>query len=402
MPEMTVGHMIEDIMDAEVIVHAMQADAYVDDHQVPVDDAGMGEPLFEAGPVFSEDPIPVVPVQEIPVPEAEVEVEVEADDQDAADDIVALEDQPEDPPVIDISSDDKDDGEEHEPGYGGWLDEIDEFEDDPEEILFDDRDWDVDSDTSSVVTIELVQMYAGKAVDTSILILIIYVKYDATDMILEDGTPAQNNAHRLREQLARINQRPQVNEVPPPVHQAPPVVPPVPEVQPEISRNAEALEFEGPTDPIAAYNWLIDIQVILDFMRLTEQKKMFRTDISKQVSAGSSPPTLVSDCVSRAIRVEYWINQDKEARAQIFKARKEEKVVVSQMQPRQNTESSPKGHNINPAQSSKQFGRNKRKGNFTGQGQQRNYPQKRNNRGNEVNCMQSKQGLKDPQFRKAD
>ncbi|GMN26394.1 hypothetical protein TIFTF001_049293 [Ficus carica] len=27
--------------------------------------------------------------------------------------------------------------------------------------------------------------------------------------------------------------------------------------------------------------------------------KMFRTDISKQVSAGSSPPTLVSDCKGR-------------------------------------------------------------------------------------------------------
>ncbi|GMN63547.1 hypothetical protein TIFTF001_032632 [Ficus carica] len=90
-----------------------------------------------------------------------------------------------------------------------------------------------------------------------------------------------------------MNQRPQVGEVPPPVHQAPPayqvppIVPPVPEVQPEIPRNAKipmalvggqvnvypvredllyerfrrmkAPEFEGPTDPIAADNWLIDI-----------------------------------------------------------------------------------------------------------------------------------------------
>ncbi|GMN22191.1 hypothetical protein TIFTF001_040201 [Ficus carica] len=227
-----------------------------------------------------------------------------------------------------------------------------------------------------------------------------------------------------------MNQTPQVNEVPPRAHQVPPVVPPVPEVQPEVQpeapRNAEipmapagvqmnlplvredllyerfrrmkAPEFEGPMDPIAADNWLIDIQVILDFMRLTEQEKvlcaffalkkdarhwwrivqmrrdvtamswqdfitkfrtmyynrevlaaqqdeftnlrqgsmtvieavkkfeqlarlcpelvpsetekvrrimkMFRTDIAKQVSAGSSPPTLVSDCVSRAIRAE--------------------------------------------------------------------------------------------------
>ncbi|GMN20846.1 hypothetical protein TIFTF001_052813 [Ficus carica] len=89
--------------------------------------------------------------------------------------------------------------------------------------------------------------------------------------------------------------------------------------------------------------------------------KMFRTDISKQVSAGSSPPTLASDCVSRAIRAEYWINQDREGRAQIFKAKKEEKAMVKQMPPRQITEASPKDQNDNPAQSSKQFRKNKRK-----------------------------------------
>ncbi|GMN22393.1 hypothetical protein TIFTF001_040244 [Ficus carica] len=111
--------------------------------------------------------------------------------------------------------------------------------------------------------------------------------------------------------------------------------------------------------------------------------KMCRTDIAKQVSAGSSLPTLVSDCVSRAIRAEYWINQDKEARAQIFKAKKEEKAIVKQTQPRQSAETNQKGQTNNPAQGSKQFWRNKRKGNFSGQGQQRNYPQKKNNRGNE-------------------
>ncbi|GMN65033.1 hypothetical protein TIFTF001_034102 [Ficus carica] len=98
----------------------------------------------------------------------------------------------------------------------------------------------------------------------------------------------QQETNRLREQIAQMNQRPQVDEVPPPVHQAPPayqvppVVPPVPEVQSEIPRNVEipmapvggqvnvqpvredllyerfrrmkAPEFEGPTDPIAADN----------------------------------------------------------------------------------------------------------------------------------------------------
>ena len=36
--------------------------------------------------------------------------------------------------------------------------------------------------------------------------------------------------------------------------------------------------------------------------------KMFRMDIAHQVSAGSSFPTLVANCISRAIRAEYWIN----------------------------------------------------------------------------------------------
>ncbi|GMN22233.1 hypothetical protein TIFTF001_048974 [Ficus carica] len=59
--------------------------------------------------------------------------------------------------------------------------------------------------------------------------------------------------------------------------------------------------------------------------KVRRMMKMFQTDIVKQVSAGSNPPTLVSDCISRAIRAEYWINQDKEAMAHIFKAKKEEK-----------------------------------------------------------------------------
>ncbi|GMN69367.1 hypothetical protein TIFTF001_038433 [Ficus carica] len=113
--------------------------------------------------------------------------------------------------------------------------------------------------------------------------------------------------------------------------------------------------------------------------------KMFRTDIGKQINVGSSAPTLVSDCISRAIRAKYWINQDKEARAQIFKAKKEEKAVVKQFQPRQNQESYSKGQTNISGQNSKQFGKNKRKRNATGQGQQRNYPQKKNNQGNEGN-----------------
>ncbi|GMN47863.1 hypothetical protein TIFTF001_017042 [Ficus carica] len=107
--------------------------------------------------------------------------------------------------------------------------------------------------------------------------------------------------------------------------------------------------------------------------------KMFRTDIAKQVSTGSSPPTLVADCISRAIRAEYWINQDKEARAQIFKVKKKEKTVLKQSQHKQNQEFYSKGQTSNADQNSKQFRRYKRKENASNQRQQRNYPQKKKN-----------------------
>ncbi|GMN27781.1 hypothetical protein TIFTF001_047870 [Ficus carica] len=140
----------------------------------------------------------------------------------------------------------------------------------------------------------------------------------------------------------------------------------------ERFRRMKAPEFEGTTDPMVADNWLIDIQMrrnvanmnwqdfvaefstmyynreilavqqdeftsfkqgsmsVMEAIKKFEQlarlcpelipnekekvrrmMKMFRTDISKQVSAGSSPLTLVADCISRAMRAEYWINQDK-------------------------------------------------------------------------------------------
>ncbi|GMN73698.1 hypothetical protein TIFTF001_054346, partial [Ficus carica] len=180
----------------------------------------------------------------------------------------------------------------------------------------------------------------------------------------------QQETNRLREQLAQLNQRPQVNEVPPPADQVPPVAPPVP----DIPRNAgipiapagvpvdlppvredllEVLAVQQDEFANLKQGTMTVMEAVKKFEQLarlcpelvpneTEKvrrmMKMFRTDIAKQVSAGSSPPTLVSDCVSRAIRAEYWINQDKEARAQIFKAKKEEKAIVKQTQPRQSAE----------------------------------------------------------------
>ena len=65
--EMTIGSLIDDILEAETIAQTVHADDHVDDFQVPVnDDAGQEEPQYEVGPLFPEDPIPAVPVQEIP------------------------------------------------------------------------------------------------------------------------------------------------------------------------------------------------------------------------------------------------------------------------------------------------------------------------------------------------
>ncbi|GMN23588.1 hypothetical protein TIFTF001_040474 [Ficus carica] len=252
----------------------------------------------------------------------------------------------------------------------------------------------------------------------------------------------QQETNQLREQVAQLNQIPQANENPPQNNHVPPVAPQVPEEP----------EFEGTTDPLVADNWLIDIQVILDFMGLAEHEKVlcasfalkkdvrhwwktvqmrrnvanmdwqdfvaeFNTmyyngeilavqqDEFTSFKQGSMSvveavnkfeqlsrlcPELVPNEKEKVRRMMKMFRtdiskQDKEARVQIFKAKKEEKVMEKQLQPRQNQETNLKGQTSNPNQYSKQFGRNKRKGNAMGQGQQRNYPQKKNNRGNEGN-----------------
>ena len=153
----TVGDMMDDILQAEVTAQMAQADAYVDEYQVPVDDAGIGEPQYEVCPMFPEDPIPTMPVQKIPAQE----VEDQMDAEDDADDLVVPVDPPEDPLVIVISSDDEDgeDDMESEAEHGDWVEDINDFEEDPEEIPFHDGDWDVDSDAESdvsVITIEII------------------------------------------------------------------------------------------------------------------------------------------------------------------------------------------------------------------------------------------------------
>ncbi|GMN61421.1 hypothetical protein TIFTF001_030509 [Ficus carica] len=74
--EMTLDHMINDILDAELAAHVIQADAMINDQgQEPVDNAGIEEPHFQWGPELQEDPIPAVPLQEIPPQEEGIDAE---------------------------------------------------------------------------------------------------------------------------------------------------------------------------------------------------------------------------------------------------------------------------------------------------------------------------------------
>ena len=177
-PRMSVEHMIEYILEAEMHADAEQAEAAEGDHQAPVDDAGIGEPLHEVGPAPPEEPIPAVPEQEVPAHEAEEQGDAEGDpdaeDPEEDDVMIIPHDPPADPPVVDISSDEddddedipadppagpividisseeEDDDEEMEPApeleQAGWLEDQEDFVDDPEEIIFDDGDWETDSD----------------------------------------------------------------------------------------------------------------------------------------------------------------------------------------------------------------------------------------------------------------
>ncbi|GMN26236.1 hypothetical protein TIFTF001_040822 [Ficus carica] len=290
----------------------------------------------------------------------------------------------------------------------------------------------------------------------------------------------------LRAQLAQRNQGPPDVEVPPaPVNQ--PAAPEIPDVDPVIPENPiapevpvapvavppaprvrtpeelydsfrrmKAPEFEGSTNPIDADNWLIDLQVILNFLRLNDQEKilcasfvlkkdarlwweavqirwdvtqmtwedfveefkekyfntevmeaqqdelsnfrqgnlsvteavqkleqlarlcphlfsserdkvrkmmkMFRSDLAVVINSGPYPPTTVADCVSRAVRAEYWVGQNREQRAKFFQEKREEKAQVKQNQVKQGQTSQQKGQGGPSGQNNnRQYGSNQQK-----------------------------------------
>ncbi|GMN26983.1 hypothetical protein TIFTF001_044062 [Ficus carica] len=173
-PRMTVEYMIEEILRAEVRADTEPTGPAEGDHQAPMDDAGIGEPLYEVGPAPPDEPIPAVPEQEVPAHEAGEQEDAEGDPEagDQEDDIMVIPgDPPTDPIIIDISSDEEDDieempadppadpiaidissdeeGDDEDMEQAGWFEDQEDLADDPEEILFDDGDWETDSDTAA-------------------------------------------------------------------------------------------------------------------------------------------------------------------------------------------------------------------------------------------------------------
>ncbi|GMN58698.1 hypothetical protein TIFTF001_027787 [Ficus carica] len=135
--EMTLDEMINTIIEAKIIAYMLQAAAPENDQRfIPIDDASIGEPGFHNGPFMLEEPIPVVPIQAIPPQEEDADADAEMDPANPRE-------APEDPPVIIIASDDR-----------KRLRRSEVLEEDPEEILFDDEDWDADSEIFSDVMTE--------------------------------------------------------------------------------------------------------------------------------------------------------------------------------------------------------------------------------------------------------
>ncbi|GMN70035.1 hypothetical protein TIFTF001_039078 [Ficus carica] len=130
--------MIDAIMEAEILAYMVHIADPEDVYNVdPVDDAGIPEPLFEGVPAVPEDPIPAIPLQEIPPHEAEAGPD---DDMDRDDPLVIL---------IESDDDEQDIWEEFEDMEDEEIEDLEEQEEDPEEIPFDDEDWDVFSDVTT-------------------------------------------------------------------------------------------------------------------------------------------------------------------------------------------------------------------------------------------------------------
>ncbi|GMN33322.1 hypothetical protein TIFTF001_044781 [Ficus carica] len=107
--------------------------------------------------------------------------------------------------------------------------------------------------------------------------------------------------------------------------------------------------------------------------KVRKMMKMFRSDLAVVINSGPYPPTTVVDCVSRAVRAEYWVGQNREQRAKFFQEKREEKAQAKQIQARPSQAPPPKSRGGPSGQNNnRQYGSNqqKRKWNAGGQGNQ--------------------------------
>ncbi|GMN57678.1 hypothetical protein TIFTF001_026779 [Ficus carica] len=124
---------------------------------------------------------------------------------------------------------------------------------------------------------------------------------------------------------------------PAPVNQ--PAAPEIPDVDPVIPENPIAPEVPValvavPPAPLARTPEELYEKFRSERDKVRRMMRIFRSDLAVVISSGPHPPLTVAECVSRAIRAEYWVGQNKEQRAKFFKEKREEKTEARQNQAR--------------------------------------------------------------------
>ena len=91
--------------------------------------------------------------------------------------------------------------------------------------------------------------------------------------------------------------------------------------------------------------------------RVTRLLEVFHPELTALIETGEHPPTTMADCVSRALRAEYRVNQSREERAKFYEAKRAQKR--QEMTEARNNKASQGG-----GRASRGIG-NKRKGDFS-------------------------------------
>ncbi|GMN65426.1 hypothetical protein TIFTF001_034499 [Ficus carica] len=142
------------------------------------------------------------------------------------------------------------------------------------------------------------------------------------------------------------------NPIAPEVPVVPVAIPPAPRVRtPEelydSFRRMKAPEFEA--EAVQKFEQLARLcphLISSERDKVRKMMKMFRSDLAVVINSGPYPPTTVADCVSRAVRAEYWVGQNKEQRAKFFQEKREEKAQAKQNQAKQGQTSQQKGQGV--------------------------------------------------------